>query len=99
MGSRRSAVLGIVLLLVPSVVPAARIPGLCDAVSTDPTAPAIMIFGAFPAEMVALVAATDVDATVQLDGRQYYRGNLRGVRVILGLTGVGLVNAANRTTS
>jgi nucleoside phosphorylase len=103
MGSHRSVglgiVLGIVSLLAPAVAPAARIPGLCDAVSTDPTAPAIMIFGAFPAELTALVAATDVDATVELDGRQYYRGSLRGVRVILGLTGIGVVNAFDRTTS
>jgi nucleoside phosphorylase len=92
-------VLSIVCVLAPSVAAAARVPGLCDAVSTDPNAPAIMVFGAFPAELVALVAATDVDATVELDGRQYYRGNLRGVRVILGLTGIGVVNAFDRTTS
>jgi nucleoside phosphorylase len=100
MASRYRVVLGIVLLLGSALtVRAARVPGLCDAVSTDPAAPAIMIFGAFPAELVALVAATDVDATVELDGRRYYRGTLRGVRVVLGLTGVGVVNAFDRTAS
>lgn len=104
MGTRRRRAAAGLLLLVgsavgSSAVSAARVPGICDAVSTDANAPAIMIFGAFPAELVALVAATDVDATVELDGRRYYRGNLRGVRVILGLTGVGVVNAFDRTTS
>jgi nucleoside phosphorylase len=92
------------LLLLASIagataVSAARVPGLCEAVSTDRTAPAVMIFGAFPAELVALVAATDVDETVELDGRRYHRGSLRGVRVILGLTGIGVVNAFDRTAS
>jgi len=71
---------------------------LCDTgAAGDPTAPRIAILSAFPAEIAPLVAATEVDDTVELDGRRYHLGRLGGLRVVLALTGIGLVNAERAT--
>src|SRR5262249_38135200 len=74
-------------------------PGLCAAVDGAADGPALAIFSAFPAELAPLVAATTIDGTDVIDGRSYYRGHLDGVRVILGLLGIGLVNAEQRSES
>ncbi len=94
---RRSAWLAALAFLWPAGVHAA---GLC-ATATDQRAapPYLAILSAFPAELAPLVAATTIDATVEVDGRQYYLGRLDGVSVVLGLTGIGIVNATNRTRS
>jgi nucleoside phosphorylase len=69
--------------------------GLCaTAAGAHAAAPYLAIVSAFPAELAPLVAATEVEADVVVDGRHYYQGRLEGVSVILGLTGIGLVNAA-----
>jgi len=57
------------------------------------------VVSAFPAELAPLVAAAKIEATVQVDGRSYYLATLDGMRVVLGLTGVGMVNAAERSAS
>ena len=56
-------------------------------------APVIVILSAFPAEMALLANAAQVEDTIEVAGRSYYVGTLDGVRVVLGLTGIGLVNA------
>jgi nucleoside phosphorylase len=72
----------------------ARRAPLCDTTRTsDADAPVVVVLSAFPAELASLALAADVDDTVQVDGRSYYVGRLEGVRVVLGLTGIGLVNA------
>jgi nucleoside phosphorylase len=74
-----------------------RVP-ICDAVRSEAVdAPSIVILGAFPAELRALVAATQIESTITIEGRSYYTGRLAGARVVLGLTGIGLVNADLRT--
>jgi nucleoside phosphorylase len=55
--------------------------------------PYIGVFSAFPAELAPLVAATQVDATVEVAGAQFHTGRLGGVNVVLGLLGIGMVNA------
>jgi adenosylhomocysteine nucleosidase len=69
-------------------------PPLCKTTRTnDAKAPSIVILSAFPAEMALLANAAEVESTIEVAGRSYYVGTLAGVRVVLGLTGIGLVNA------
>lgn len=76
----------------------ARRPGLCDtAAGTQAAPPYIGVFSAFPAELAPLVAATEVDETVEVDGQQFHVGRLGGVSVVLGLLGIGMVNASAAT--
>src|SRR5262249_7180452 len=67
--------------------------------TTNSNAPRLAIFSAFPAELAPMVNAAHVTETVTVDGRKYYLGTLEGVRVILGLLGIGMENATNRSTS
>lgn len=86
-------------LLVPAAVASApaserAAPDLCAVTSIgDVSAPRIAVLSAFPAELAPLVAAAEIDGTVDVAGRQYYTGQLDGVRVVLGLLGIGMVNA------
>jgi nucleoside phosphorylase len=64
-----------------------------DATSQQPLA----VLSAFPAELAPLVAEAEVEDTLEIEGRVFRRGEIRGVRVVLGLTGIGLVNAAATT--
>jgi nucleoside phosphorylase len=79
--------------------PAAAISGLCGAASTAAHGPRVAVLSAFPAELAPLVTAASITEHVEVDGRTYDVGELEGVRVVLGLTGIGTVNAADRTTS
>jgi len=72
--------------------------GVCDAVGRTDGAARIGVLGAFPAELAPLVASATITETVVIDGRSYYLGELAGVRVVMALTGIGLVNA-ERTTA
>src|SRR5262245_57901868 len=74
----------------------ARRPALCETGRTDDAAaPYLAIVSAYPAELAPIAAATDVDGTIEIGGRPFYTGRLAGVRVLLGMTGIGVVNAAN----
>lgn len=73
--------------------------GLCATAATHSAPPYVLVLSAFPAELAPLVAAAQVETTVEIDGRHYYLGRLEGVSVILGLMGIGLVNAASSTQS
>jgi adenosylhomocysteine nucleosidase len=65
----------------------------------DAKAPRLAVLSAFPAELAPLVAAAEVRQTVSVGGRSYHLGTLRGVRIVLGLLGIGMVNATTRTRS
>jgi nucleoside phosphorylase len=68
--------------------------GLCAAATDQtPTPPYLAVLSAFPAELAPLVAAAEIEETVEVAGHSYYTGTLDGVSVILGLTGIGMVNA------
>ena len=74
--------------------------GLCETAATDHASPPyVIVLSAFPAELAPLVAAADIESTVEAGGRPYYVGRLEGVSVILGLMGIGIANARTSTTS
>lgn len=67
-------------------------------VRTDSGPPArVAVLSAFPAEMAPVLARATVDDTVVINDRNFRIGTLAGVPVIIGLTGVGLANAAATT--
>ena len=71
--------------------------GLCATAAAEHSAPPyVAVVSAFPAELAPIVAATEIETTVQIAGRSFYVGRLGGVSVLLGLTGIGIVNATNR---
>ncbi len=56
-----------------------------------------LILSAFPAEADAILARTTLDPnpSVVVDGHHFYLGTLGGKKVIVAMTGIGLVNATN----
>jgi nucleoside phosphorylase len=66
-------------------------------VRTDSAPPRFAVLSTFPAEMAPLLAQVTVDHTEIVNGRVFRIGTLAGVPVVLGLTGIGLVNAATTT--
>lgn len=71
----------------------------CAADDDADPAPPVAVLSAFPAEIAPLLAAADIGETSTIDGRTFHVGELGGVRVVLGLTGIGLLNAAATTTT
>ena len=57
----------------------------------------VAVLSAFPAEGAAVVEQATVDDTAEINGRTFRIGMLGGVPAIMGLTGIGLVNAATTT--
>ena len=73
---------------------------LCAAAAAEHAAPPyVAVLSAFPAELAPLVAAAEIERTVEVDARQYYIGRMGDVSVVLGLTGIGIVNATSRARS
>jgi nucleoside phosphorylase len=58
-----------------------------------------LILSAFPAETDAILARTTLDPnpSVVVDGHHFYLGTLGGKKVIVAMTGIGMVNATNTT--
>jgi adenosylhomocysteine nucleosidase len=83
--------------LASSIAHAAR-PGLC-APGTDAATPLLAVISAYPAELAPIVAATTIQGTITIDGRAFYVGRLGGVHVLLGLTGIGILNATDVASS
>jgi nucleoside phosphorylase len=56
-----------------------------------------LVLTAFPAEADAVLARTtlDPDPSVVVDGRHFYLGEMGGKKVIVAMTGIGMVNATN----
>jgi nucleoside phosphorylase len=88
-----------VLAIVIASSAAAKTPGLCASAGKKRTTPTVAVLSAFPAEIAPLVAAAQIDSSVAAEGRQYALGRLEGVRVVLALTGIGTVNAVERTAA
>jgi len=57
----------------------------------------LLVLGAFPAERAALVECAAIESTMVIDGRVFRSGRLGGVPVVIGMTGIGLVNATATT--
>jgi nucleoside phosphorylase len=67
-------------------------------VHTDAGPPTrVAVLSAFPAEMAPVLAQATVDDTVVINDRTFRIGTLAGVPVVIGLTGIGLANAAATT--
>lgn len=56
-----------------------------------------LVLSAMPVELDPLFAKTKVDKTVTAAGHDFVVGTLQGHQVVLSLTGIGPVNATNRT--
>jgi nucleoside phosphorylase len=57
----------------------------------------LLVLGAFPGEVAPLLARISVSESVEINGRTFSVGTLGGAPVILGPTGIGLMNAAATT--
>ena len=59
----------------------------------------ILVLSAFPAEADAVLSHTTLDPSpvVVADRRHFYLGTISGKKVIVAMTGIGLVNATNTT--
>ena len=88
----RRGVVALAVVLAPPWAHAAR-PGLCTTAAARPGPPYLAVVSAFPAELAPIAAATTIEGTVEIGARPFYVGRLAGVNVLLGLTGIGPVNA------
>jgi adenosylhomocysteine nucleosidase len=68
-------------------------PGLCA--TGGKRAAYLAIVSAYPAELEPIAAATQIEKIVQIGSRPFYVGRLAGVHVLLGLTGIGILNATD----
>ena len=67
-------------------------------VSSDSAPPPFFaVLSAFPAETAPLLDQASIDGTMMINGRDLRIGTLAGVHVVIGLTGIGLVNATTTT--
>ena len=82
-------------LALPPAAPAKRRGAICATVKKGKKTPYVAIFSAFPAETRPVIAGMTVDEQVEIGGRPFYLGRIGRVRVIVGLVGIGLVNAEN----
>lgn len=57
----------------------------------------ILVLSAFPGEIDKILTSATVSDSVVIEGRSFFIGRLVGNEVVMGLTGIGLVNA-DRTT-
>lgn len=65
----------------------------------DSSGPRTLVLTAFPVEADAVLshATLDPEPVVIADGRHFYLGAIRGKRVIVAMTGIGMVNATETT--
>ncbi len=56
--------------------------------------PYLAVLSAMPSELAPNLAEAEVTETVAVAGREIRVGSLAGIRVILGMTGIGMTNAA-----
>lgn len=72
------------------------------AAQVDPCIPRLLVLSAFPGEIDLLITElldTQLEGIVELDGRRFFVGELRGNEVVLALSGIGLANAEEATTN
>ena len=87
--------------LLSGTTPAAgqtTVPGLCEAIAAREGASAyVLVLSAFPAEVAAVLEQTTIQDRVEYNGRLIRIGDIGGVRVVVTLTEIGLLNAAATT--
>ena len=77
-------------LLVTLLAPVAHATPACDR--------PVLVVSAMPLELNPLMQRTALTGADEIDGRTFYRGRLAGRSVVLTMSGIGLVNAAETTT-
>ena len=94
----RVALVVAVALSVGAGVAAAE-PGDAPDVTTDSCEQRTLVLSAFPAEADAVLSHTTLDPNpvVVADRRHFYLGTISGKKVIVAMTGIGLVNATETT--
>jgi nucleoside phosphorylase len=65
----------------------------------DSAPPFVAVLSAFPAELAAVLERATVDEGVVLGDRVMRVGELGGVRVVMGMTGIGIANATATTAA
>jgi nucleoside phosphorylase len=69
--------------------------------ATDPLPPGctprLLVLSAMPSEIGPLLAAATISESVTINKHHFYVGTLQGKAVVLGLTGIGMVNADQAT--
>jgi nucleoside phosphorylase len=97
-GMRRSRVTRLAALAASVALLAGPVPAIRAATGGGPgCTPRTLVLSAMPLELGPIYAETKVERTVTVDAHDYYVGSLHGRNVVLSLTGIGPVNAANRT--
>jgi nucleoside phosphorylase len=67
----------------------------CGETSTAQAPPGrVLLFAAFPAELAPLLERASIEETVQIGERWFRVGTLGGTPVVIGMTGIGIANAA-----
>jgi nucleoside phosphorylase len=57
----------------------------------------VAVLSAFPAELAAVLDRTQVEGSIAVAGRNFRIGTIGATPVVVGMTGIGLVNAAETT--
>ena len=70
---------------------------LCKTVKKGAKAPYVVVFSAFRAEVEPLVEVIEDASTTEIGGRPYYLGRIGRVRVVLGMTRIGVASAEHAT--
>jgi nucleoside phosphorylase len=83
--TRRAMLAAAVVLAISALGPAARADAAC--------APRVLVLSAMPLELDPLVAHAVLERTDRVGDRTFYVGTLPGRRVVLAMSGIGLVNA------
>jgi nucleoside phosphorylase len=89
-------------VLLAAALLAATLSGIASARADEPSCPPrILVLSAMPLELEPLLASATVDPAdvVRIDDRTFYPGQLAGHDVVLAMTGIGMVNAAETTTA
>jgi len=91
---------GFVRRIVPVLMALVVLEGF-GVVATAPASPPcvhrLLVLSAVPGEMDRIISSAHLERTVTIDGRNFWVGDLRGNKVVMALTGVGLVHAEHST--
>ena len=71
--------------------------GDATAIKAAMLAPRFLVLGAFPTEVDSLLRHATIAETVVAGGRSFFVGQLGGEDVVIGMSGIGLVNAEETT--
>ncbi len=90
-----AAVLGWATASGAAAMPSGARGGLCATVATEDGGSTYLgVLSAFPAELAPLLARATVHEKMEINGHIFRVVDLAGVRVVLAMTGIGIVNAA-----